>query len=93
MFAIADAYNDICYAATVLEIQSEKELSLCPGDAACIPKEFGESEKAKIWIKIKDIRQENNLTARMLNIRSSDANLKQVISSSQYHFGYVYLAD
>lgn len=92
LFAIADAYNDICYAATVLEIQSEKELSLCPGDAACIPKEFGESEKAKIWIKIKDIRQENNLTARMLNIRSSDANLKQVISSSQYHFGYVYLA-
>lgn len=29
----------------------------------------------------------------MLNIRSSDANLKQVILSSQYHFGYVYLAE
>lgn len=93
LFAIADANNDICYAATVLEIQSEKEPSLCPGDAACIPKEFDENEKAKIWIRIKDIREENNLTAEMLNIRSSDANLKQVISSSQYHFGYVYLAE
>lgn len=93
LFATADANNDICYAATVLEIQSEKEPSLCPGDAACIPKEFDQNEKAKIWIRIKDIREENNLTAEMMNIRSSDANLKQVISSSQYHFGYVYLAE
>lgn len=90
LFAVADEGNDICYAATVLEIQSEKERSLCPGDASCVPKEFGENERAKIWIKIKNIREEKNLTADMLKIRSSDANLKHVISTSQYHFGYVY---
>ena len=93
LFAVADEDNDICYAATVLEIQSEKERCYCPDDIACVPEEFGDGEKAKIWIKIKDIRNEDELKADMLNIRSSDANLKQVISTSQFHFGYVYIPE
>ncbi len=90
---VADKDNDICYSATVLEIQSDEEWLLCPGDVACIPKEFYEDEKAKLWIKIKDIREENNLTAEVLNFRGTDNNVKQVISRSQCAFGYVYLPE
>lgn len=91
LFAVADEENDICYTATVLEIQSARERIYCPGDAVCVPDEFGKEERAKIWIKIKDIKDEHNLKADMFRVRSSDANLKQIISNSQFHFGYAYL--
>lgn len=91
LFAVADEENDICHTATVLEIQSARERISCPGDAVCIPDEFGKEERAKIWIKIENIKEEHNLKADMFRVRSSDTNLKQVISNSQFHFGYVYL--
>ena len=37
--------------------------------------------------------EENQLKAAMFKVRSTDANLKQVISNSQFHFGYVYLQE
>ena len=40
-----------------------------------------------------DIENERNIKADMLRVRSTDANLKQVISNSQFHFGYVYLPE
>ena len=41
----------------------------------------------------RDIEKERNIKADMLRVRSTDANLKQVISNSQFHFGYVYLPE
>lgn len=93
LFAVADEENDICYTATVLEIQSARERNLCPGDISCVPDEFDKDERAKIWIKIKDIKEEHDLKAGMFRVRSTDTNLKQVISTSQFHFGYVYLPE
>ena len=55
--------------------------------------EFGDGERAKIWIKITDIQEETDLKAAMFKVRSTDANLKQVISNSQFHFGYVYIPE
>ena len=58
-----------------------------------MPEEFGSEERAKIWIKITDIQEEKGLKAAMFKVRSTDANLKQVISNSQFHFGYVYVPE
>lgn len=93
LFAIGGELNDIYCSAIVEEIISDKELSTCPGESGSVPEEFGELEKAKIWIKITDIREETAIKAAMLKVRSTDANLKQVISNSQFHFGYVYISE
>ena len=92
-FAVGDDVNDIVYSATVMEIVSGRDAVACPDDLAYVPCEFADEEKAKIWIKIADIQEENELKAAMLKVRSTDANLKQVISNSQFHFGYVYLQE
>ena len=93
LFAVGGEKNDICYSATVMEIVSNKDQITCPGDTVSIPEEFGENEEAKIWIKICDIRPEEKLQAAMFQVRSTDRNLKQVISNSQFHFGYVYIPE
>jgi hypothetical protein len=93
LFAIGGAINDILYSATVLEIVSDKDQMKCPGEANSVPEEFGENETAKIWIKMADIQEEHCIKAVMLKVRSTDANLKHVISNSQFHFGYVYIAE
>ena len=93
LFAVGEEINDICYSAKVLEIVSNKDSIGCPGEEICIPDEFGKEEKRRIWIKITDINEEKSLKAAMLKVRSTDANLKQVISNSQFHFGYVYLPE
>lgn len=93
LFAIGGDVNDIIYSATVLEIISGREAVERPDDLEYLPKEFANEEKAKIWIKIQDIQEEDELKAAMLNVRSTNANLKQVISNSQFHFGYVYLQE
>lgn len=80
-------YNDIAFSADVLEIYSDKMPVSCP-ESGC-PVEFGESEKAKIWIKLQNIKEENTINASMLKIITTGRDLKQTISNSQYHFGYV----
>lgn len=92
LFAVGEGVNDIVYSATVLEIASGRDAIECPEESSYIPSEF-DDEKAKIWIKIKDIQEEHELKASMMKVRSTDANLKQVISNSQFHFGYVYLRE
>ena len=84
--------NEIGYVADVLEIASSRDAIPCPGDDGTEPEEFA-GQKAKIWIKITNIREEHNLKAEMLKVRSTDSNLKQVITTSQFHFGYVYLPE
>ena len=93
LFAVGEDVNDIVYSATVIEIVSDRDSQICPGEEGSEPEEFANGESAKIWIKITDIQEENNLKATMLKIRSTDANLKQIISNSQFHFGYVYLPE
>lgn len=91
LFALSGASNEIAYSATVKEIVSSKEAIACPGEVKAVPVEFGKEECAKIWIKITDLKVESEIKASMLRIRSTDVNLKQVITNSQYHFGYVYM--
>lgn len=79
--------NDIAFSADVLEIYSTKLPEKCPEDQA-YPEEF-EDEKARIWIKMKNIAKEPAINASMLQITSTGRDLKQTISNAQYHFGYV----
>jgi|GEM_PF-623989 len=91
LFAVGEDVNDIVYSATILKIVSDREAIECPDELGWVPDEFGHEERARIWIKITTIEKEHELKAGMLKVRSTDANLKQVISNSQFHFGYVYL--
>lgn len=93
LFAVGEDVNDIVYSATVLEIVSGRDAVECPGESGSVPEEFSDEEKAKIWIRIAEIEEERELKADMLRVRSTDANLKQVISNSQFHFGYVYISE
>ena len=90
LFGIGKDVNDIVYSARVLEIVSESNGVVCPDSMDYVPSEFADEEKAKIWIKITNIQEENELKAAMLKFRKTDSNLKQVISNSQFNFGYVY---
>ena len=78
--------NDIAFSADVLEIYSAKLPVECPEEG--LPVEF-DGEKARIWIKIANIYEETEINASMLRITSTGRDLKQTISNSQYHFGYV----
>lgn len=93
LFAIGENVNDVIYAATVLEIASDGDGQRCPGDVCSEPEEFANGEPSKIWIKITDIAEENTIKAAMLRVRTTGANVKQVISNSQWHFGYVYIPE
>lgn len=93
LFAVGGELNDIKYSATVVEIKSSKDEIWCDDIPESEPEEFRTGEGAKIWIKLKDIVPETQLQASMLKIRTTGANLKQVISNSQFHFGYVYLPE
>lgn len=79
--------NDIAFSADVLEIYSDKIPVSCPGNGC--PVEFGDNEKAKIWIKVQNIKDEDTINASMLKIITTGRDLKQTITNSQYHFGYV----
>ena len=55
------------------------------------PAEWGSNVKARIWIKIDSIKEDNSISVENLIIKSSGEPLKPVITNSQYHFGYVAL--
>lgn len=79
--------NDIAFLADVLKVFSAKVPVSCPEDNA-YPAQF-DNEKAKIWIKLANITNETDINASMLQITSTGRDLKQTISNTQYHFGYV----
>ena len=83
--------NDIAFSAEVKEISSSKNPEACP-DGLNYPVEF-HGDKARIWVKLSGITLENRVTADMLKITSTGRSLKQTISDSQYHFGYVSLKE
>lgn len=93
LFAVSGEVNDIKYSAKILSIVSSRDNIKCPGEPESVPDEFGKDERGKIWIKITNIRREENLRADMLVVGSTGSNLKQVISNSQFHFGYVHIPE
>lgn len=93
LFAIGEGINDVKYAATIQEIVSDRKEMPCPGDARVIPPEFGAGETAKMWFRLTDLKEEDQIRASMLWFRETGNNVKEVISSGQCHFGYVFLRD
>lgn len=91
LFAIGMGINDVCYSASIQEIVSSRDEITCPGDPTTIPKEFGVTEKGKIWFKLSNIQEETQIKADMLRFRSNDEIVKSAITKSQFSFGYVYL--
>lgn len=93
LFAVGGAVNDIKYSADIMEIVSEKNPVSCPGEEGTVPEEFEYEEKQRIWIKIENLKEDTNISANDLLIRTSKANVKDVISTSQWHFGYVFMPE
>lgn len=91
LFAIAGK-NEIAYSADVQEIISNRDPIPCPCNAASEPEEFL-GEQNRIWLKINNLKEENDIKASKLYFRTTGSNLKDVISKSQFHFGYVYQDD
>lgn len=89
LFAInhEDSDNDIEYSAQVMRIYSAKLPVACPEENG-EPEEW-RGETARIWIKMRDVKPENQIRASMLKITSTGRDLKETICNSQYHFGYV----
>ncbi|XMB66648.1 hypothetical protein RI065_10135 [Mycoplasmatota bacterium zrk1] len=82
----AGGENDISYSATVLDVESAPSPIKAPDNG--YPNEY-KDELARIWIKITDIKPEKEINASMLKVSSTGADLKSIITKSQYHFGYV----
>ena len=91
LFAIAGK-NEVAYSADVQEIISNRDPIPCPCNAKSEPKEFL-GEQNRIWMKINNLKEENDIKASKLYFRTTGSNLKDVISKSQFHFGYVYQDD
>ena len=91
LFAIV-GNNEIAYSADVQEIISNRDPISCPCDVESEPEEF-HGEQNRIWIKINNLKEENAIKASKLYFRTTGSNLKDVISKSQFHFGYVYQDD
>jgi len=79
--------NDIVFNAEVLDIVSYKEPDQSP-ESNALPKEFT-GEDATIWLKIKNIEPEEHISANQLKVKSTGSSLDKVISTSQFHFGYI----
>lgn len=84
----AGGTNDIHYSADVIDLQSSIQPTPCPE-----PDAFPDIwyDKARIWIKIKNLKPESTITVDQLIVKSTGTSLKKVITNSQYHFGYVSL--
>lgn len=91
LFAIA-GNNEIAYSADVQEIISNRDPISCPCDVESEPEEF-HGEQNRIWMKINNLKEEKEISASNLYFRTTGSNLKDVISKSQFHFGYVYQDD
>lgn len=89
IFAVSGEDNDIKYSARILENVSPRDNITCLDDTAAVPDAFGSKEVGKIWIKITDLELREELIADMFVVASTGSNIKQVISTSQFHFGYV----
>ena len=81
----------MCYSAKIQEIVSSRDEITCPGDPSTIPAEFGVQERGKIWFKLTELEEETEITAEALKFRKDDGSVRNAITKSQFHFGYVYI--
>ena len=82
--------NDIGYSADVLEVYVFQNSGFCPwGEDGNIPEFRGESNTT--WMKVRRLKEERNIRADMLIIKSNGESLKDRICHSQCHFAYVSL--
>lgn len=79
--------NDIVYRGLVLDIKSDAN-SIGSPDKALTPYEWKDIEN-KIWIKIKNLTPITGLSSKDFIIASTGNRLSDVISKSQFHFGYI----
>lgn len=91
LFALGMGINDVCYSAKLQKIVSSRDEITCPGDPTTIPVEFGVEEKGKIWFKLTELEEERKITAEILKFRKDNGSVKNAITKSQFHFGYVYI--
>jgi hypothetical protein len=84
----AGGTNEISYQAEVMEVVSYNIPTIIPSEQNNQPS-IWRTIPAMIWIKIRNIKLETSLLANQFEIISTGANLKEVISKSQFHFGYV----
>jgi hypothetical protein len=91
LFALGMGINDVCYSAKLQKIVSSRDEIPCPGDPNTVPSEFGKDEKGKIWFKLTELEKELDISVDMLKFRKDNGSVKNAISKSQFHFGYVYI--
>ncbi|MBO5373423.1 MAG: hypothetical protein J6A75_12015 [Lachnospiraceae bacterium] len=83
-----DIDNDIAYVADVEEIVSYTQPTAAPCQDFEYPEEWTGS-KNNIWIKIKNLKKEEVLSAKDFVVSSTGNELKGVIQKGQYIFGYI----
>ena len=93
LFVPGDDDNEVRYSAVIQEVSSSRNETLCPGNAATIPVEFGQNETAKIWLKITNLQSESDISVDNLKFSKDDSPVKSALTGSQFHFGYVYSSE
>lgn len=83
-----DIDNDIAYVADVEEIISYAQPTVAPCQDYEYPEEWA-GAKNNIWIKIKNLKREETLSATDFIVVSTGNGLKEVIQKGQYIFGYI----
>jgi hypothetical protein len=92
LFAIskkAGGTNEIEYRADVTEIESYPSKKLGPHEQP----EIYRNQPERIWIKIQNIIKETKLTTSCFKITSSGNDLKRVLDTRQWSFGYISFKD
>jgi hypothetical protein len=90
LFAVGSSHggeNEIAFAADVLDIVSSQD-DLRPPEDNAFPSAFI-NKTARIWVKIRNITEQNLPSVSDLVVKSTGSLLRDVISNSQFHFGYV----
>ena len=92
---IANTYTSLKNTDKALEHYNEAykvsdTISKIEEDANCV---YDLAYSKYMIEKLSNIKHETQITAEMLKITSTGRSLKQTISDSQYHFGYVSLKD
>lgn len=83
-----DVKNDIAYVADVEEIKSFTQPTVAPCQDYEYPEEWT-GAKNNIWIKLKNLKREESLSANDFVVASTGNSLKEVIQKGQYIFGYI----
>lgn len=89
-FAISktnDGINKMIAVAEIQDIKTDKDGIVTP-DRQLTPKEWID-DRNKIWIKLKSITYCKDINSHNFMIATTGKNLYDVISISQFHFGYI----